>query len=124
MNQAYGGQSAQQGNQAEKPNLSIRKGRNPVKRLTPLLRKQERHHAFQYQHQAERKYPRIFHKAPASLLGSAASRGGTLEVLEKFGTGVKHHHIMIVLETGPIGFEAAVKLVELGILTKCLGIDA
>lgn len=125
MNQAYGGQSAQQGHQSKKTDLAIGESGNPVKGLTPLPWKKERHYAFQYQHQGERKYPWIFHRTPASLFGGAtATRSGTLEVPEEFRAGIEHHHVMIVLEAGAIRFQTAVKLVELRILAKCLGIDA
>lgn len=124
MDQADSGQSTQQSHQAKKTNLPIGKCRNAVKGFTPLLWEQKRHHAFQYQHQAERKYPRGFHRTPVLLFSSTAASGGTLEVLEEFRAGIEHHHVMVVLEAGTIRFQAAIKLVKLRILAKRLGIDA
>src|SRR5450830_1471777 len=59
------------------------------------------------------------------LFRTGAGPGTTaiFEILEKFGIRIKHHHVVVALETRAISFKAAIKLVKLRILTKCLGIN-
>src|SRR5690606_14029946 len=49
--------------------------------------------------------------------------GGVLHELEVFGTGVDNQHVAGIRERGPIGFEALVERIEVGVFSKGLGIQ-
>jgi hypothetical protein len=124
LNQAECRQSTQQCDQSQKTNLSIGQTSDAVKRFAPLFRKEKRNDALEKQHQSQCNGPRTVHKQPASFLrGRGRPRPGALEILEELGIRIHNHQVVTVLEAGAIRFQAAVKLVELGILTECLRIN-
>src|SRR6266496_1859737 len=59
--------------------------------------------------------------ARAALYGPAAAR--LLQVLEEIGARVEHHDIVLVLERRLVRLQAAIKRVELGILSIRAGVD-
>jgi hypothetical protein len=124
LNQAECRQSTQQCDQSQKTNLSIGQTSDAVKRFAPLFRKEKRNDALEKQHQSQCNGPRTVHKQPASFLRAGCRpRPGALEIFEELGIRIDNHHVVPVLETGAIGFQASVKLEKLRILAECLRIN-
>src|SRR6266487_4328393 len=54
---------------------------------------------------------------------SLAALSRVSEILEELGIGIEHDHVALVLEARPVGVEAAVEGVELGVLVESARVD-
>src|SRR6267378_5741201 len=108
-------QADQHRRKPEKTDLSVSELRDAAERVAPQRREKKREHALDDQHQGKSHYERGAH--------SLAALPRISEILEELGIGIEHDDIALVLEGGPVGVEAAVEGVELGILVEGARVD-
>src|SRR6266853_1986712 len=108
-------QADQHRRKPEKTDLSVSELRDAAERVAPQRREKKREHALDDQHQGKSHYERGAH--------SLAALPRISEILEELGIGIEHDDIALVLEGGPVGVEAAIEGVELGILIEGARVD-
>src|SRR5258708_1876052 len=99
----------------EKTDLSVSELRDAAEGIAPKRRKKERQQTLDNQHEGKRHDKRRAH--------SLAALSRVSEIPEELGIGVEHDHVALVLEARPVGVEAAVEGVELGILVEGARVD-
>src|SRR6266851_10021021 len=98
-------QADQHRGEPEEADLAVSKFGDAAKGFAPQGREQKRQDALDHQHQGK--------SHEESGAHSLAALPEVLEVPEELRARIEHQHVALVLEGGAVGFEAAVKGVEL-----------